>query len=51
MIYNLYSVQADGSKVFISSHNTLSEAQSAQTDVTLIYSIEEWSSNSATVLQ
>ena len=50
MVYNLYSVQGDGSKVLLSAYADLSSAQAAMTDVSVTYSIEQWDGADVTVL-
>lgn len=50
MIYKLYSVQEDGSKVLLGSYESLELAQAAQTDTSISYSIELWQGDFATVI-
>lgn len=48
--YNLYSVQEDGSKVLLAQYSSLSDAQAAANDGSIIYSVEKWDGCFATVL-
>lgn len=48
--FNLYAAQEDGSKVLLAQYFSLSDAQGASTDVSIIYSIEKWDGCFATVL-
>ena len=52
IIFNVYSVMGDGSKVLLNQFNTLVSAQNSMTDNTLTYSIEEFNpdSNDTTVI-
>jgi len=50
MVYYLYSVQDDGSKILISEFQDLASAQTAIEDSGK-YSIEQWDGNTATIIQ
>jgi hypothetical protein len=50
-MFNLFSVQEDGSKVLLASFSSLADAQAAMTDSSVTYSIEQFIDPIVTVIQ